>query len=86
MELSEITAKQILDTLPIGYYIGRDIPVNFNKEKKCSSYNPTEDSIEISFQQLRQGTSKELIRSNFYHEISHAILTPPQMLTQTIAM
>lgn len=84
MELTKLKAERIIDTLPIGYYVGRDIPVQVDEEQKCSSYAPKVDSITISLPQLRQGTEKtstpeeleNMVRSNFYHEISHAILTP----------
>lgn len=84
MKLTKLKAEQILGTLPIGYYVGRDIPIQLHEEQECSSYSPKEDSITISLSQLRQGTEKTLtpeelesmVRSNFYHEISHAILTP----------
>ena len=88
MKMTDLQIKQIVDTLPIGYYIGRNVPVSFWDEE-CSAYDPEKDCMIISADQIRRGldkvseddfaTAETLIRSNFYHEISHAFLTPFEM-------
>ena len=87
MELTKVNAERITKTLPIGFYTGRNIPVTIDDEHEMSWYNPKEDTIGISLDQLGMGTSgvddplelESMVRSNFYHEVSHAILTPREM-------
>ena len=87
MEMSDLQIQSIVDTLPIGYYTGRRIPCTLDNKAECSCYVPSQDTIRISLEQLKMGLptaqtyadAKRLIRSNFYHEVSHAILTPRQM-------
>ena len=87
MEMSNLQIQSVVDTLPIGYYTGRRIPCTLDNKAECSSYSPSEDTIHIALEQLKMGLptaqtyadAERLIRSNFYHEVSHAILTPSQM-------
>lgn len=87
MELTKVNAERITKTLPIGFYTGRNIPVTIDDEHEMSWYNPKEDTIGISLEQLGMGTKgiddlmefERMVRSNFYHEVSHAILTPQEM-------
>lgn len=85
MELSFARCKSIVDTLPIGLYTGRRIPLELVKDEETSYYSITEDKIIISypiiahrFSQVKEGTcdEEEAVRSMLYHEVSHAILTP----------
>lgn len=85
MELSFARCKSIVDTLPIGLYTGRRIPLELVKDEETSYYSITEDKIIISypiiayrFAQVKEGTcdEEEAVRSMLYHEVSHAILTP----------
>lgn len=85
MELSFARCKSIVDTLPIGLYTGRRIPLELVKDAETSYYSITEDKIIISypviayrFAQVKEGTcdEEEAVRSMLYHEVSHAILTP----------
>jgi hypothetical protein len=84
MALSFNEVKNITDTLPIGLYANRRIIAELGHDE-TSWYNPQEDVICISYEQVTQGLDKwqteveTLIRSNFYHEVSHAILTPKEM-------
>ena len=92
MEMSDLQIQSIVDTLPIGYYTGRRIPCALDKEADCSCYSPREDTIHIALEQLKMGLptaqtyadAEKLIRSNFYHEVSHAILTPRKMTPNTV--
>ena len=87
MELTKVNAERITKTLPIGFYTGRNIPVTIDEIHEMSWYNPKEDTIGISLEQLGMGTKgiddlmefERMVRSNFYHEVSHAILTPQEM-------
>ncbi len=84
MELTFGECKKILDILPLGYYCGRKIAVELDKEEATSFYSPAEDKIVVSLPIIQKGlesianeAEKETaIRSMLYHEVSHAILTP----------
>jgi len=75
--------KAIADTLPIGFYAKRRIPVVLNNDE-TSTYNIVKDTINVSYSQICQSLKKvddsedkeTYIRSNLYHEVSHGILTP----------
>lgn len=83
MELSRAEAEKILKTLPIGYYIKRDIKLNLSDEFS-SYYDVMNDKITISFPALKEDAKKltndfdieKSIRCLLYHEVSHAMLTP----------
>lgn len=84
--------QNILNTLPIGYYLGRAITVTLSTGMD-SYFNPAKDeivigyqAIEMAFNNLAKSTYKinehseeELIRGILYHEISHVILTPKDL-------
>ena len=88
MKMTDLQIERITNTLPIGYYVGRNIPYSFWNEP-CSAYDVSKDCIMLSADQMRKGleevtdgdfvTAEMFIRSNFYHEISHAFLTPTAM-------
>ena len=87
MAITKAHCQQILDTLPIGYYAGRKINITLDEKEKTSFYSPVEDSIVISLPIIAdrlEGASKNIntesaVRSMLYHEVSHAILTPPTL-------
>ena len=94
MKVSKHYVESVVRTLPIGYYIGRNVPVQIVEGAEMSSYNPKDDCIEISLDQVLTGfdkvaegdytTAETLIRSNYYHEVSHAFLTPSEMRVNDI--
>ena len=49
MELSFARCESIANTLPIGFYTGRRIEVQVDKEVKASFYDPMEDKIIVSY-------------------------------------
>ena len=53
MEISKAQVEKILKTLPIGYYIKRDVKTSLGDDK-CSYYNIMNDEIVISFEQLQE--------------------------------
>lgn len=85
MDIKFHQIKNIFDTLPIGYYLGRKIQVELSTESGTSYYNPAGDNIVISapsiistFKACKDLEEKDLeyvIRGLLYHEISHVILT-----------
>lgn len=84
MQVSFNQVKAITDTLPIGLYASRRIDTVLKDKEECSYYNPETDNIVISYEQLTSGFKnlkptdniETIVRSMFYHEVSHAILTP----------
>ena len=84
--ISRAQVQQILNTLPIGYYTKKNIPVTL--EDTPSSYcDIMNQKIVISYTQLQPIIEKiesktssfdleESIRCMLYHEVSHAFLTP----------
>lgn len=87
MKLNVNECQRILDTLPIGYYAGRKIPVELNKTEPTSYYSPMEDKIVVSYPIIAErleavkedSNTEEAVRSMLYHEVSHAILTPSSL-------
>ena len=88
-EVSFIRVNEILKTLPIGYYLGRSIPVTLSEGYE-SYYDLVADKIVISYQNILSmittaiNTGSDLpleylIRGVLYHEISHVILTPKNL-------
>lgn len=86
MDVSFDYVNHILATLPIGYYLGRNIPVTLSKGQK-SFFNPVADNITIGYAFIAEAFKKvtdgkynvdveEVVRGLLYHEISHVVLTP----------
>lgn len=78
--------EQLVNTLPIGLYCGRRVPCQLDYHHSASGYSPEQDAIMISAEQIQKGLStareedfEKMVRTNFYHEVSHAILTPVGM-------
>lgn len=93
MTITKALCQQILDTLPIGYYAGRKINVTLDEKESTSFYSTMEDSIVISLpiiaDRLKNASeninSENAVRSMLYHEVSHAILTPPTLRVTDIS-
>lgn len=87
MKVTKAELEAIAKTLPIGYYTKRPIPVTIDSEAETSYYTPLEDKICISLSQIATAMEKvpdtadkeTTVRSNLYHEVSHAILTPTNL-------
>ena len=83
MEITKAQVERILETLPIGYYIKRNVEVVLSNSESsyCELIN---DKIVISYPMIQKAV-KDLeddsnlemyIRTLLYHETSHAFLTP----------
>lgn len=81
-----IEIENVLKTLPVGYYIGRNVPLKLTNENS-SYYVPMDDEAYISYPMLNNVMTKiedklndenveRLVRTLTYHEISHAFITP----------
>lgn len=92
MNISKAQVETILKTLPIGYYIGRNIKVNLSESEECSFYDQINDEILISYQQLLRPFEavekvedvETFVRTMLYHEVSHAMLTPKMKMTSIL--
>ena len=76
--------KDILKTLPIGYYLGERAEIEFSETAPTSMCNPVTGNILISANNVLEALedmpddadTEEFIRDALYHEVSHLILTP----------
>ena len=91
MLLTFARCQEILDTLPIGYYLGRDIPVTLDHTGTNSFYDTFNNSITLSYpliaralEQAKVPDEEQAVRSMLYHELSHVILTPRCAKSNTI--
>ena len=86
MDVSFDYVNHVLATLPVGYYLGRNIPVTLSEGQK-SFFNPVADKITIGYAFIAEAFKKvtdgkynvdveEVVRGLLYHEISHVVLTP----------
>jgi hypothetical protein len=87
MKITFNEIEKILKTLPIGYYLKRNVDVTLDPDSECSYYVPMDDTIRISFKQL-EGTFEsiektknveKIVRGMLYHEVSHAFITPKNL-------
>lgn len=89
-----IEIENILKTLPVGYYIGRNVPLKLTNENG-SHYVPMDDEAYISYPMLNNVMTKiesklndenieRLTRTLTYHEISHAFITPKSLSINNI--
>lgn len=90
MQITYNQVKKILDTLPIGYYLGHSIPpVKLSKESDSTYINQITEEITVSFQNVQTMLQnapddidvESVVRGLLYHEVSHAVLTPAIQFT-----
>lgn len=86
MKATFLQVKAVTDTLPIGFYTNRKIEAVLTEDTESSWYDPLRDTINISYKQLTEGIERiaedkfeMVIRSNHYHEVAHAMLTPKDL-------
>ena len=87
MKITFNEIEKILKTLPIGYYLKRNVDVTLDPDTECSYYVPMEDAIRISFKQLagafesieKTKNAEKIVRGMLYHEVSHAFITPKNL-------
>lgn len=86
MNITFEKADQILQTLPISYYLKRKIDVKLDYTT-TSYFDLLHDNLVVSYNQLSKANIDENdiekdIRCLLYHEVSHALLTP-EYITNT---
>ena len=94
MQVTYNQVKKILDTLPIGYYLGHSIPpVKLSKESDSTHINQITEEITVSFQNVQTMLQnapdnidvESVLRGLLYHEVSHAVLTPVMTFKEDVA-
>ena len=94
MQITYNQVKKILDTLPIGYYLGHSIPpVKLSKESDSTYINQITEEITVSFQNVQTMLQnapddidvESVVRGLLYHEVSHAVLTPVMTFKEDVA-
>lgn len=87
MKITFNEIEKILKTLPIGYYLKRNVDVTLDPDTEYSYYVPMNDTIRISFKQLADAfesiektkNAEKIVRGMLYHEVSHAFITPKNL-------
>lgn len=87
MKITFNEIEKIIKTLPIGYYLKRNVDVTLDPDTECSYYVPMDDTIRISFKQLagafesikKTKNIEKIVRGMLYHEVSHAFITPKNL-------
>lgn len=82
------SAKNALSKLPIAYYLkSKTLKVEISETEQTSYINLRDDKITIAYNNLVEASKKlnnqvnsEIIRGLLYHEVSHAIYTPLDIL------
>lgn len=84
MNITKERAQSILRTLPIGYYLKRNIDVELSETASTSYIDLENERITIAMNNFYKAHEsavsdeqlEETIRAILYHELSHALLTP----------
>lgn len=94
MQVTYNQVKKILDTLPIGYYLGHSIPpVKLSKESDSTYIDQITEEITVSFQNVQTMLKnapddidvESVVRGLLYHEVSHAVLTPVMTFREDVS-
>jgi hypothetical protein len=89
MKISVEQIKEVVETLPIGFYANARVSVQMDNDADTSYFSPNTREIFISPKIIMEGlanvkgeneeNTEKLIRGQVYHELSHAILTPKSL-------
>ena len=95
MKISVEQIKQVVKTLPIGFYANTRVSVQMDDSADTSYFSPNTREIFISPKIIMQGLAnvkganeedtEKLIRGQVYHELSHAMLTPRNLEIKDIS-
>lgn len=94
MQVTYNQVKKILDTLPIGYYLGHSIPpVKLSKDSDSTHIDQTTEEITVSFRNVQTMLKnapddidvESVVRGLLYHEVSHAVLTPVMTFREDVS-
>ena len=92
MSITKERTQSILQTLPVGYYLKRNIEVELSETANTSYIDLQNEIITISMNNILKACKstandeqlEETIRTILYHELSHALLTPKMMTITNI--
>ena len=84
MKATYETIDRLFRGLSVGSYLGRAIKHELSETSDKTFYDPMSDKIIVSYPMLKQAIDRvqgdklqySVLRGLFYHELSHAILTP----------
>ena len=101
LEVLKNESKNILDTLPLAHYLKvSTIPVSFSETEPTSYFNGQDFSIVVSLHNIAEAVVSRMANNNgqvneveleqtircfLYHETSHAILTPRDLMQQALS-
>lgn len=85
--------ERVLNSLPIGYYAGRRIPVSLSSDASTSFIDMISQAIVVSYPQVEDAMAQieneaiveQTLRNLLYHEVSHALLTHKDLLYKGIS-
>lgn len=88
MNVSLGYCEDVLKTLPVGYYLGHPVAVRLDPKGEATYIELDCERITVSFKNIAAACDsapdsydrETVIRSLFYHEISHAIMTPAKLM------
>lgn len=88
MNVSLGYCEDVLKTLPVGYYLGHPVAVRLDPTGDSTYIELDCERITVSFQNIADACKsapdsydrETIIRSLFYHEISHAIMSPAKLM------
>lgn len=92
MNITKERAQSILRTLPIGYYLKRNIDVELSETASTSYIDLENERITIAMNNFYKAHKsavsdeqlEETVRAVLYHELSHALLTPKRLTVTDI--
>lgn len=88
MNVTFARCEEILNTLPIGYYLGHPVTVKLDPENSATFITLDTETVTVSYKMIAQALEstretvdlEQVIRGLLYHEISHALLTSPDAM------
>lgn len=88
MNVTFARCEEILNTLPIGYYLGHPVTVKLDPENPATFITLDTETVTVSYKMIAQALEsaretadlEQVIRGLLYHEISHALLTSPDVM------
>lgn len=88
MNISLGYCEDVLKTLPVGYYLGHPVTTRLDPKGDATYIELDCERVTVSFQNIADACKsapdsydrENIIRSIFYHEISHAIMSPRKLM------
>lgn len=91
MKVTFEEAKEVAGRLPVGYYLGRKVPVIIDEDLMGAKVDLVKCEIHIGLKLLNEAAGhvgpaaeskwsrEKLLRCLLYHEVGHVIMTPPSL-------